>query len=143
MEAQKAAELSEIPVGAVIVKNGQIIAAAGNRRETWRDPTAHAEMIVLREAARALSTRRLSGCALYVTLEPCPMCAGAIALARPDAVFFGADDPKSGCCGSVYRLTEDPALHLGAVPAYGGILAEECAALISDFFQRRRRQSER
>ena len=86
--ATESAALSEIPVGAVIVKDGQIIAAAGNRRETWRDPTAHAEIIAIKEAAKALSTRRLSGCTLYVTLEPCPMCAGAIALARPDAVFF-------------------------------------------------------
>ena len=138
--AKEAAERSEIPVGAVVVKDGQIIAAAGNRRETWRDPTAHAEMIALREAARALSTWRLSGCTLYVTLEPCPMCVGAIALARPDAVIFGADDPKSGCCGSVYRLTEDPALHLGAVPAFGGVLAEECAALLIEFFQKKEKR---
>lgn len=137
-EAKQAAAFSEVPVGAVVVKDGQIISRAGNRCETMNDPLAHAETLALREALQKLSRKRLSGCTLYVTLEPCPMCAGAIALARPDAVFFGADDPKGGCCGSVYRLTEDPALPFKRVPAYGGILARECAALLSDFFQKRR-----
>lgn len=137
-EARKAASLSEVPVGAVLIQGDQLIASAGNRRETWKNPTAHAEIIVLSQAAKALSTRRLVGCTLYVTLEPCPMCAGAIALSRLDAVYFGADDPKAGCCGSVYRLTEDPALHLGTVPAYGGVLATESAALLTDFFDQRR-----
>lgn len=137
-EAQLAATLGDIPVGAVIVRGGQILARAGNRREADGDPTAHAEMLVLREAARQVGSRRLAGCTLYVTLEPCPMCAGAIAMARPDAVIFGAHDARMGCCGSVYRLTEDRAFGLGMVPAHGGVLATECAALLEAFFKDRR-----
>ena len=138
-EARIAADHGDIPVGAVIVREGELIARAGNRREADGDPTAHAEIIALREAAASLGTRRLSGCTLYVTLEPCPMCAGAIALARPDAVIFGAHDERTGCCGSVYRLTEDPRLGLGTVSCHGGILAAECAALLEDFFTSRRK----
>ncbi|MDL2319313.1 nucleoside deaminase [Eubacteriales bacterium OttesenSCG-928-A19] len=136
--AARAGEAGEIPVGAALVRAGEAIAIAGNEREALGDPTAHAEMLVLREAARRLGTRRLSGCTLYVTLEPCPMCAGAIVLARPDAVVFGAHDARAGCCGSVYRLTEDTALGLGMVPAHGGVLAAECAAILEAFFQARR-----
>lgn len=138
--AGAAAAHGDIPVGAVIVHGGKAIAVAGNRREADGDPTAHAEMLALRAAAQALGRRRLSGCTLYVTLEPCPMCAGAIAMARPDAVIFGAHDARMGCCGSVYRLTEDAALGLGAVPAHGGVLAGECAALLESFFHERRTQ---
>lgn len=151
-EAATAAALGEVPVGAVIVQGskeivnagnmityaGNAIARAGNRRESNEDATAHAEMLAIQAACAVLGMRRLAGCTLYVTLEPCPMCAGAIALAQLDAVCFGAADPKGGCCGSVYRITEDPALHLGKVPAYGGILAAECAALLTDFFTQRR-----
>lgn len=136
--ARDAAALGEVPVGAVIARDGALLARAGNRRETQKDPTAHAEILALREAAAALGDWRLRGCTLYVTLEPCPMCAGAIALARPDAVVFGARDARSGCCGSVYRLTEDARLGLGAVPALGGVLAEACAALLDSFFSHRR-----
>lgn len=137
-EAEKAANAGDVPVGAVLVQDGKAIARAGNRREVDGDPTAHAEMIVLREGAAKLGTRRLTGCTLYVTLEPCPMCAGAILMARPDVVYFGAQDVRAGCCGSVYRLTEDVVLGLGTVPAYGGILAEPCAAILEDFFAKRR-----
>lgn len=137
-EARNAAGWGDVPVGAVIVRGDDVIARAGNRREADADPTAHAEMLALREASRAQEARRLRGCILYVTLEPCPMCAGAIALARPDAVVFGAHDARSGCCGSVYRLTEDTRLGLGSVPAHGGVLAQECAALLERFFQQRR-----
>lgn len=137
-EATIAANLLEVPVGAVVTRNGNIIARAGNRRETNKDATAHAEILAMQAACAILGKRRLCGCTLYVTLEPCPMCAGAIALSRLDAVYFGAMDIKSGCCGSVYRLTEDPALHFHTVPAYGGILAAECAALLQDFFTQRR-----
>lgn len=138
-EAVRAAEAGDVPVGAVMVRGGEIIARAGNRREVDGDPTAHAEMLVLRAAARVLGTRRLAGCTLYVTLEPCPMCAGAIALSRPDAVVFGAQDARAGCCGSVYRLTEDTRLGLGTVPAYGGVLASQCAAVLEAFFEGRRK----
>lgn len=137
-EAERAGQAGDVPVGALIVYEGRAIASAGNRREALGDPTAHAEMLVLRQAAAALGTRRLAGCTLFVTLEPCPMCAGAIALARPDAVVFGAHDARMGCCGSVYRLTEDGALGLGMVPAHGGILAAECAQTLEHFFAQRR-----
>lgn len=137
-QAEAARRAGEVPVGAVVVLGGGIIAAAGNRREADGDPTAHAEVLAIRAAARACGQRRLHGCTLYVTLEPCPMCAGAIALARPDAVVFGASDPRAGCCGSVYRLTEDAALGLGSTPAHGGVLAAECTALLDAFFAQRR-----
>lgn len=137
-EAEAALAAGDVPVGAVVVRGGEVIARAGNRREARHDPTGHAELLALRQAAGALGARRLFGCTLYVTLEPCPMCAGVILLARPDAVVFGAHDARSGCCGSVYRITEDERLGMGVVPAYGGVLAEECAALLADFFKNRR-----
>ncbi|MCL1965511.1 MAG: nucleoside deaminase [Firmicutes bacterium] len=137
-EAAGAGARGEIPVGAVVVFGGAVIAAAGNSRESTNDPTAHAEMLALRAAAAKLARRRLMGCTLYVTLEPCPMCAGAIAMARPDAVVFGSRDRRAGCCGSVYRLTEDPALGLGVVPAHGGVLAGACAELLHEFFKNKR-----
>lgn len=137
-QAALAAAWGDVPVGAVLVRGGGVIARAGNRREADGDPTAHAELLALREGARQLGARRLSGCTLYVTLEPCPMCAGAIALARPDAVYFGAHDARFGCCGSVYRLTEDARLGLGSVPAHGGILAGPCADILDAFFSERR-----
>ena len=140
-EAAAAGDRGEIPVGAAVVFEGEAIAVAGNRRESANDPTAHAEMLALRAAAAKLGRRRLTGCVLYVTLEPCPMCAGAIALARPDAVVFGSWDSRAGCCGSVYRLTEDPALGLGIVPSHGGVLADECAALLNQFFSSRRQET--
>ena len=139
-EAEKAAALGEIPVGAVVARGGEVLSRAGNRREALNDPTAHAEMLAMRGAAQALGDWRLSGCTLYVTLEPCPMCAGAIALARLDAVWYGASDPRMGCCGSVYRLTEDPAF-AGRTPASGGLLSAECAAILTRFFQNRRERS--
>jgi tRNA(adenine34) deaminase len=137
-EAEAALARGEVPVGAVIVQGEKVLARAGNKREIDNDPTGHAELIALREAARALGGRRLTGCTLYVTLEPCPMCAGAIALSGLDAIYFGAHDPRMGCCGSIYRLTEDTALGLGVTPAHGGLLAEPCAALLQEFFAQRR-----
>jgi tRNA(adenine34) deaminase len=137
-EAEAALARGEVPVGAVIAQGEKVLARAGNKREIDNDPTAHAEIIALRDAARALGGRRLTGCTLYVTLEPCPMCAGAIALSGLDALYFGARDPRMGCCGSVYRLTEDAALGLGITPAHGGLLAEPCAALLQEFFIQRR-----
>lgn len=133
-QARLALAAGEIPVGAVIVRGDAVIAAAHNRRELDRDPTAHAEVVAIRQAARALGGRRLTGCTLYVTLEPCPMCAGAIVMAGLDRVVYGASDPQQGCTGSVYRITEDPAFsHF--CPADGGVLAEECRALLESFFR--------
>lgn len=133
-QARLALAAGEIPVGAVIARGDAVIAAAHNRRELDRDPTAHAEMVAIRQAARALGGRRLTGCTLYVTLEPCPMCAGAIVMAGLDRVVYGASDPQQGCTGSVYRITEDPAFsHF--CPADGGVLAEECRALLESFFR--------
>ena len=133
-QARLALAAGEIPVGAVIARGDAVIAAAHNRRELDRDPTAHAEVVAIRQAARALGGRRLTGCTLYVTLEPCPMCAGAIVMAGLSRVVYGASDPQQGCTGSVYRITEDPAFsHF--CPADGGVLAEECRALLEAFFR--------
>lgn len=133
-QAQLALAAGEIPVGAVIARGDAVIAAAHNRRELDKDPTAHAEVVAIRQAARALGGRRLTGCTLYVTLEPCPMCAGAIVMAGLSRVVYGAPDPQQGCTGSVYRITEDPAFsHF--CPADGGVLAEECRALLEAFFR--------
>jgi len=136
LAAQALAE-GEAPVGAVVARGAAILGRGYNRRETEKDPTAHAELWAIRQAARSLGGWRLTGCTLYVSLEPCPMCAGAIVLARLDAVWYGAADPRAGCCGSVYRLTEDPAF-AHTVPAFGGLLAKESAALLEAFFQKKR-----
>ncbi len=136
-EARLAKAAGEVPVGAVMVHGGKIIAACHNLRETTCDPTAHAELLALREAARVLSTRRLSGCTLYVTLEPCPMCAGAIVMAQVDNCFFAAFDARQGCCGSVYDIPQDQAFsHRTRI--VGGILEEEAKALLQEFFNTRR-----
>lgn len=136
-EAERALALGEVPVGAVVVCGGEIVARAYNERETGGDPTAHAEVLAIRRAAAALGRRRLSDCTLYVTLEPCPMCAGAIAMARLGEVVFGAYDERAGCCGSLYALTEDAAF--GAViPCSGGLLEEECRVLLERFFAEKR-----
>jgi len=136
LAAQALAE-GEVPVGAVVARGASILGRGYNRREVNMDPTAHAELLAIRQAARALGGWRLSGCTLYATLEPCPMCAGAIALARLDAVWYGAADPRAGCCGSVYRITEDPAFS-HTVPAFGGLLAGESGALLEAFFAQKR-----
>ncbi|MGN0997085.1 MAG: nucleoside deaminase [Candidatus Ventricola sp.] len=127
----------EIPVGAVVACGGRIVAAAHNEREATGDPTAHAEVLALRRAAQALGRRRLEGCTLYVTLEPCPMCAGAAVMAGVEGICFGAADPRAGCAGSVYALPEDPAFGR-AIPCMGGLLEAECAQVLRDFFARRR-----
>ena len=131
-EAQLARAQGEVPVGAVIVRNGEIVARAHNTREQAHDPTGHAEINALRQAAQATNTWRLEGCVLYVTLEPCGMCASAIGQSRLSRVVFGAYDHQAGCCGSVYRLTEDPAF-TWYVPADGGLLRKECEQLIRAF----------
>src|SRR5690349_16680078 len=136
-EAEAALSESEVPIGAVIVYDGRVIASAHNQREQLQDPTAHAEMIAITQAAQALGTWRLEGCALYVTLEPCPMCAGAVVQARLPLVVYGCADPKAGACDSLYRITSDPRLnHRAQVVA--GVLGERCAAALSDFFQGKR-----
>jgi len=140
-EAQKAFDQNEIPVGAVIVRNGEVIAAAHNLRETTNDPTAHAEVLAIREAAKKLGSRRLNGCTLYVTLEPCPMCAGAMVMAGLDSCYFGAKDERQGCAESVYALTMDPAF-FHRLPCIGGLMEEEAAEMLRRFFLQRRENKE-
>ena len=136
-EARIAFAEGEIPVGAVVADGERVLARAHNRRETEADPCAHAEILALRKAAARLGRWRLQGLTLYVTLEPCPMCAGAAEMSGLARVVYGAKDAQYGCCGSVYRLTEDPAFPTYC-PADGGVLADECAALVRQFFQNRR-----
>lgn len=135
--AREAAALGEVPVGAVVVCNGDIVGRGFNRPIVMRDPSAHAEIIALRDAAYNLGNYRLPGCELYVTLEPCAMCTGAIFHARIERVVFGASDPKSGVAGSVLDLYGDPRLNHHAV-IVGGVLAGECGTLLSSFFAARR-----
>ena len=137
-EARKALEKDEPPVGAVIVKDGEIIARGHNLREKLQDPTAHAEMLAVREAAAQLGRWRLSDCEMYVTLEPCAMCAGAVVLARLGRLVYGARDPKAGAVVSLMNLVSDERLN-HQVEVKGGILAEECGALLRDFFSSRRK----
>ncbi len=137
-EAERALEHGDVPIGAVIVRDGELIGAAHNERELRQDPTAHAEILALREAARAVGSWRILDAVLYVTLEPCPMCAGAIVLARLPRVVFGASDPKAGACGSVLDVLGEPRLnHRPAVA--GGLLGTECGDMLSGFFAARRR----
>ena len=137
-EARRALREGELPVGAVVARGGEILSLGRNRREESHDPTAHAEIEAIRGAADMLGGWRLTGCTLYVTLEPCAMCAGAIVAARLDRVIYGAADPSAGCCGSVYRITEDPAFTHYA-KADGGLLADECQELLTQFFAARRK----
>ena len=136
--ARIAEENGDVPIGAVIVHDGRVIARAYNQREQLRDPTAHAEIVALTQAAAALGLWRLHGCTIYVTLEPCPMCAGALVQARLDRLVYGCTDPKAGACGTLYDICRDGRLnHRLAVTI--GVLAEECAALLQGFFRSRRR----
>ena len=136
-EAEAAAKVGELPVGCVMVKDGAIIARAHNECEARKDATAHAELLAIRRASRFIGDWRLTGCTLYATLEPCPMCAGAIVQARVSRVVYGADDPGQGCTGSLYRIPEDPAFpHF--CPCDGGVLAEECRELLDRFFSKLR-----
>lgn len=136
-EAARAAQEGEVPVGAVIVRDEQLIASAHNQREQLQDPTAHAEMIAITQAAAFLKSWRLLDCALYVTLEPCSMCAGAIVQARLPLVVYGASDPKAGAVDSLFRLLQDTRLNHRA-SVVGGVLAGECGRLLSEFFERQR-----
>lgn len=133
-EARAALREGEIPVGAVVERDGAIIARAHNRRESEQDPTAHAELIAIRLAARALGTRRLDGCTLYTTLEPCPMCAGAMVMAKLDRCYFGARDERQGCAESVYALTSEPMFY-HRLPCAGGLMESEARALLTEFFE--------
>ncbi len=137
-EAEAAAADGEVPVGAVIVKDGEIIARGRNRKETTPDATAHAEIIAIRTACEALRVWRLTGCDLYVTLEPCPMCAGAVVKARIRRLVYGAVDPKAGACESLYRIPQDERLNHQVEEMVGGVLAEESEALLKPFFQQLR-----
>jgi tRNA(adenine34) deaminase len=141
-QAHNAWALGEVPVGAVVVKEGEIVATGFNQPIGTHDPTAHAEIMALRVAAEILGNYRLPGCELYVTLEPCAMCAGAMMHARLARVVFGASDPKTGACGSVVNLFEQEKLN-HHTEVIGGILAEECGTLLKDFFAERRRAAQR
>lgn len=136
-EAEQAEAKGEVPIGAVVVREGEIIGRGHNLRESHQDPTAHAEMIAIREAARLLGGWRLAGCELYVTLEPCPMCAGAILLSRLDTLIYGAYDPKGGCAGTLMNLPRDDRFN-HQVEVVGGILEQECGELLRDFFRKLR-----
>ncbi|MFX3616552.1 MAG: tRNA adenosine(34) deaminase TadA [Sporolactobacillus sp.] len=138
-QAEKAAAIGEVPIGAVIVKDGRVIARDYNRRETLQDPAAHAELLAIRKASAVLGTWRLSGCTLYVTLEPCPMCAGAIVQSRIDRLIFGAPDPKAGCCGTLLNLVQEPRFNHRAEVA-SGICEVESASLLTTFFRELREQ---
>ncbi|HSL02300.1 MAG TPA: tRNA adenosine(34) deaminase TadA [Nitrospiraceae bacterium] len=133
-EAARAPTVGEVPIAAVIVQGNQILAQAHNYRELWQDPTAHAEIIAIRAAATALRSWRLTDTTLYVTVEPCSMCIGAIILARVSRVVFGAWDPKAGACGSVFDLPSEPKLN-HQVLVTGGVLEQECQALVRKFFK--------
>ena len=135
--ARAALDRDEVPVGCVIVHQRLVIGRAHNQREMLADPTAHAEMIAITQAAEALATWRLHGATLYVTLEPCAMCAGAMVLARLDRLVYGAADPKAGAVESVFRLLQEPRLN-HRVEVTRGILAEECGAILTEFFRARR-----
>ncbi len=136
-QAREAERHGDVPIGAVIAREGEVLATAGNERELRADPTAHAEILAIRAAAEALGGWRLPGTTLYVTLEPCAMCAGAIVLARIPSVVFGAPDPKAGAAGSVLDLLAEPALN-HRPDVVGGVLEAECAALLRGFFATRR-----
>lgn len=136
--AREAAARGEVPVGAVVYRGSDVIAEAYNLREAAADPTGHAELLAISQAGKSLGDWRLTGCSLAVTLEPCPMCAGAMVNARLDRVLYGATDPKAGACETLYRIPTDSRLN-HRVNMIGGVLAEECSKLLTDFFQDRRK----
>lgn len=137
LQARVAYKKGEVPVGAVVVKDGEIISRGYNLRESTNDPTAHAELLAMKKAAKKLNSWRLSGCTLYVTLEPCPMCTGLIINSRIDRVVFGAYDQKAGCCTTLYHLATDERFNHRA-SVLGGVMEEECAKILSDFFKEKR-----
>lgn len=135
--ARHAAAIGEVPVGAVVYRGEEILAEASNNREASSDPTGHAELVALRIAGRNIEAWRLQGCSVAVTLEPCPMCAGAMVNGRVGRLVYGASDPKAGACDTLYEITTDPRLN-HRLETIGGVLADRCAGLLSDFFRRRR-----
>ena len=135
--ATGAGQAGEVPVGAVVVRENKVIGQAANDREASGDPAAHAEVVALREAAGAVGSWHLEGCTMYVTLEPCPMCAGALVMARAARLVFGATDPKTGACGSLYNLCADPRLN-HELQVTRGVLGQESAELLADWFSARR-----
>lgn len=141
-EARLAAAHDDVPIGAVVVRHGEVVTAGHNRREIDTDPTAHAEILALRQAARTLGRWRLDDCTLYVTLEPCSMCAGALVLARLGTLVFGADDPKAGAVGALWDIPRDPRLN-HRVEVVRGVEAAPCGELLREFFRRRRRSGPR
>jgi len=138
-EAQRAFKAGEVPIGAVVVQGKIVIGRGFNQREALHDPTAHAEILAITAAANHLGDWRLSGCTLYVTKEPCPMCAGAIVNSRLERLVFGAWDEQAGCCGSLYQLCRDPRFN-HQVEVVGGVMETECRSLLQEFFQRRREE---
>ena len=138
-EAEKALREGDVPVGAALYLGEKLLWADHNRRETLKDPTAHAEILCLKHGAAALGDWRLKDCTLYVTLEPCPMCSGALLMSRLGRCVFGAADPDAGCCGSVYDLPADPLLH-GTTVWEHGVLEMDCKALLNRFFNRKRKE---
>ncbi|MDY7010199.1 MAG: tRNA adenosine(34) deaminase TadA [Planctomycetota bacterium] len=141
-QARLAEALGDVPIGAVIARGGEIITSAHNRRIIDADPTAHAEMLAIRSAAESIGDWRLTGCSIAVTLEPCPMCAGAIVLARIDRLIYGAADPKAGAVKTLYQICSDDRLN-HKVEIISGVLTDECSRLMSDFFQRQRRMGKK
>src|SRR5918993_1670073 len=142
LAAGSAAESGEVPVGAVVARGEEVLAVAANEREATGDPTAHAELLAIREAANALGGWRLAGCTLYATLEPCPMCAGAAHAARLDRLVYAAPDPKAGYAGTLHNVPADARLN-HTILVEGGLLEESAAGLLRDFFQNRRRKREK
>ena len=139
-QAQLAFDLGEVPIGAVLVMDGEVIARAHNRRETWHDATAHAELMVIQEACKTLGRWRLSGATLYVTIEPCTMCAGAMVLARVDRVVYGSPDPKAGAAESLFNVVDNQALN-HRLQVTAGVMEEECRDIMKTFFRQRREKA--
>jgi tRNA(adenine34) deaminase len=140
-EARRASENGEVPVGAIVVRGAEIVGRGANRMIASHDPSAHAEIVAMREASQRLSNYRLPGCTLYVTVEPCAMCAGAAVLARVDRLVYGCDDPKAGAVRTLFRVADDLRLN-HRIEIERGILAEECASYLKDFFQKKRSGSD-
>ncbi|MDF2572882.1 MAG: tadA [Sporomusa sp.] len=138
VEAKQAYDLGEVPIGAVLVIDQQVVASAHNMREIWHDATAHAEVIAIREACKVLSRWRLTGATLYVTIEPCPMCAGAIVMSRIDRLVYGSPDYKAGAVESLFNVVQNPALN-HRLEVTSGVRADECTAIMKDFFRQRRK----
>lgn len=138
-EAKKAMAIGEVPIGAVIIREGEVVGRGHNLRETQKDPTAHAEMIAIRDAAQQLQGWRLLGCTLYITLEPCPMCAGAIVQSRLERVVYGTRDPKAGCAGTLMNLLDESRFNHRPI-LKSGILQDECASILTQFFRQLRRR---